>query len=252
MSGEAGPWGPTPTRRGRGRRATARRLGREGWALWTVAGSRHPDPQVNVGAFSREGANIFVFLGEKKTHSAKSFALSFVSAVCCVSSNNSAPKPSWCLGLMRVSPLSLFNQCYCGVTIPVMDCTILFSAYSGSLSVPPWSVVGRQNDARVHSRPLCSPSSHCVCSTGWRMSRWPPLRSLTTCCRPSRTSSWISACAVCWSHCNTQPKVCGEPDDVGSTTLSTHASLSSVQILKNKKDALIEIWIFQIICRCSV
>lgn len=71
MSGEAGPWGPTPTRRGRGQRATARRLGREGWALWTVAGSRHPDPQVNVGAFSREGVNIFVFLGEKKTHSAK-------------------------------------------------------------------------------------------------------------------------------------------------------------------------------------
>ena len=30
VSGEAGPWGPTPTRRGRGRRAAARRLGGEG------------------------------------------------------------------------------------------------------------------------------------------------------------------------------------------------------------------------------
>ena len=174
-------------------------------------------------------------------------------AVCSVSSNNSAPKPSWCLGLMSVSPLSLFNQCHCGVTVPVMDCTVLFSAYSGSLSVPPWSVVGRQNDARVHSRPLCSPLSHCVCSTGWRMNRWPPLRSLTTCCRPSRTSSWISECAVWWSRCSAQLKVCWENGWHWVNNNHPHTPpLSSFQILKNKKDALIEMWIFQIICRCSM
>ena len=69
MSCEAGPWGPAPTRRSGGRRAAARRLGGEGRALRTVAGSRHPDSQVSVGEFSGEGANVFVFLGKKKTHS---------------------------------------------------------------------------------------------------------------------------------------------------------------------------------------
>ena len=91
----------------------------------------------------------------------------FVSTVPCVSSNNSAPEPSWCLGLMRASPLSLFNQCHCDVNNP---CHGLYNPCFQHKAVVYKCHREAWWDAKMMLRatpgPLCSPLSRCVCSAG--------------------------------------------------------------------------------------